>query len=275
MINVKWLIEPETFYGEADNLVEALKKLNIEHRVWKFGQPYEEGKNAFKDDDCVIFYGSLQFARVLKREAKWIPGVYCNLPKFECLYYYPRFGQYLANDEYCLLPLGELQRFKQNLFGYLGRDNKLFIRPSNGSKSFDGQLVSEQDWDKTLRFLAFRNDPETLTVVVKPIKINREWRIVVANGKAITASQYKFNNEMIRSADVPSEVLNYAQSVINTIKYNPDPIWTLDICETNGELKVLEVGSFSCAGLYACDPEIVISEANRIAWKEYCDYQNP
>lgn len=274
-MNVKWLLEPETFKGEAQPLVDALEKLGIEHKVWKFGQPYENGKKAFKDEDCVIFYGSLQFSRVLKREAKWVPGIYCNLPKFECLYYYPRFGNHLANADYVMMPLGELQRRKDWLFEKLGKDNQLFIRPSSGFKSFTGELVFESEWDKTLRFLAFRNDPETLAIVAKPIIISYEWRTVVAENKVVAASQYKKNSEMVRSADVPSEVLNYAQSVLNSVKYKPDPIWTLDICNADGELKVLEVGSFSCAGLYSCDPEAVIAEANRIAWEEYCSYQNP
>ncbi len=275
MTNVKWLLEPETFRGEAQPLVDTLKKLNIEHKVWTFGKPYEEAKNAFKDTDCVVFYGSLQFSRVIKREAKWIPGVYCNLPKFECLYYYPRFGQHLVNADYVMLPLGELSRRKDWLFAKLGKNDQLFIRPSSGFKSFTGEIILEQEWDKTLRFLAFRNDPETLAIVAKPASISYEWRIVVGENKVIAGTQYKKHGEMVRSATVPIEVFDYAQSVLDSIKYKPDPLWTLDICKANDELKVLEVGSFSCAGLYSCDPEAVINAANQIAWKEYCDYQNP
>jgi hypothetical protein len=60
------------------------------------------------------------------------------------------------------------------------------------------------------------------------------------------------------------------------IEYNPDRAWTLDICMTeHGNFYVLEVGCFSCAGLYAMNFETVVREISRIAledWKEI--YEN-
>lgn len=121
-----------------------------------------------------------------------------------------------------------------------------------------------------------RIDPETLVVVSRPIEILKEWRLVVTD-RVIAHSQYKQGHGLIRLQgsdllkvrETPQEVLDYAQRVLNEVKYRPDPIWTLDICETADGLKVLEVGSFSCAGLYACDPEPIIEEVNRLALADW------
>lgn len=75
---------------------------------------------------------------------------------------------------------------------------------------------------------------------------------------------YKLNDKFVRIKDVPQEVLDYGQEVVNNVKYEPDPAWVLDVCETKGHLKVLEVGSFSCSGLYAADPETVILKINEL-----------
>lgn len=275
MTQVKWLIEPEVFQQDTEELVQSLEKLGVEHQICSFGRPYEEFIKVFKDEDCVVFYGSLQFAKIIKREAKWIPGVYCNLPKFECLYYYPRFGQHLLNSEYLMLPLGELKRHEKWIFDNVIANDKVFIRPSSGSKSFTGKVVKNSEWDKVLRELKFHNDPETLVIVASPANITHEWRIVVADNKVITASLYKENDKMVRSNKVPIEVLNYAQGVLDSVKYNPDFVWTLDICKAEDNFKVLEVGSFSCAGLYACDPELIINAVNHVALKEYDSYKIP
>ncbi len=276
MTQVKWLLEPEIFDDESKPLIDTLAKHGIEYQIWPFGHMYQDFKSKFKDD-CVVFHGSFQFANVIRRQTTWIPGVYCNLAKFDCLYYYPRIGNYLLNWDYVMMPLGAVgtpNKVRQlDQFTFF---NKLFIRPSSGSKSFTGKLIERAALDKELRQFALRADPETLVVISKPQWIKREWRTVVAENKVITASQYKLGVQMIRSKDVPVEVIQYAQNVLDNVKYNPDPIWTLDICETDdGKLHVLEVGSFSCAGLYDCDPEVIVETVNRIALEEYNDYQNP
>lgn len=276
MTQVKWLLEPEIFDDESRPIIEVLKKRGIEHQIWPFGHMYQDFKSKF-NDDCVVFHGSFQFANVIRRQTTWIPGVYCNLPKFDCLYYYPRLEQHLLNWDYIMLPLGALNSpNKQYLLEHYSIGGQMFVRPSSGGKSFTGKLVDRGNLDKEMRMLSLRADPETLVVVAQPRSfIKREWRTVVAENKVITASQYKLGVQTIRSKDVPAEVIQYAQSVLDSVKYNPDPIWTLDICEYDNKLYVLEVGSFSCAGLYDCDPEIIVDAVNRIALEEYLSYQTP
>lgn len=267
----KWLLEPELFQEDANELINSLERQNIEYKVCQFGKPYEEYLNVFEPNDCVVFYGSLQFGRLIQHKAKWIPGVYCNLPKFECLYYYPRFGRHLVNSEYIMMPFGDLIRNQQNIF----KDSlKVFLRPSSGFKTFTGFVVDYGSWKYEINLLKTSVDPETLMVIGRVAKIQREWRCVVANKHVITGSQYREGENIVRIGELPNEVLTFAQHIVETCDYSPDPVWTLDICELDsGEFKVVEVGSFSCAGLYASEYDVIVKDVSEIALNEWQDYQ--
>jgi len=56
------------------------------------------------------------------------------------------------------------------------------------------------------------------------------------------------------------------------LSYEPDPVWVLDICQLkNGSLKIIEVNSFSCSGLYACDMNPIVENVSRLAEKDWRD----
>jgi hypothetical protein len=165
------------------------------------------------------------------------------------------------NSRYTMLPFGDLDRQRGEVVERFGVGGSVFVRPSSGFKTFTGVVVGEEDWSSFIRHT--RADPETLVVVSPPADVKKEWRAVVVNGEIVTAGQYKQDGKDIRCPDVPQEVYSYGRDVVEFVKYRPDPAWTLDICETaGGDLKVLEVGSFSCAGLYACDCEAVVRAVN-------------
>jgi len=256
---MKWLLEPEIFGDDGLPLIDALKALNVPHTISKFGTSYESYIENFGDGPG-MFHGSLQFGKLIKSKSKNI-SVYCTLPKYECTYYYPRFGDFLLNKDYVMLPIGDLKRRFRFFSNLLGLDNEVFIRPNSGYKTFTGDLVRVNDVDSFVRYS--RTDPQDLVIVSSPRKIGREWRLIVVNNKVITAGQYKKDSEIARDKDVPEIVLKFGQYVLERVKYEPDPAWTLDICETDdNNLWVLETNSFSCAGLYACDCEAVVREVN-------------
>ncbi len=273
-MNVKWLLESEVFVENLDPLRESIKNQGMEYSVCRY-VPFEGSDqflNLFDKNDCVVFYGSIQFAQQVKRCAPWIPGVYCNAPQFECLYYYPRFGDCLLNHDYVMLPFGELNRRKDFLLSTLSEDSCLFIRPSSGLKLFTGKVVCEETWDKDIDLLGFYDvTPESLVVVARPQTIIKEWRLVIIDGKVVAGSQYK--------PDLTKEdlqiVSEFAEQLLSKINYNPDPVWTLDVCQTKDQCyHVLEVGSFSCAGLYACDMSRIVEAVSKKALSEWQDLQN-
>ena len=58
--------------------------------------------------------------------------------------------------------------------------------------------------------------------------------------------------------------------------YNPDRCWTIDVAKTEfGTYKVLEIGCFSCAGLYGNNLEKVVKAVSLAAldeWKELNEF---
>jgi hypothetical protein len=239
--------------------------------------PFESG--TYKDpkdvapDGCVLFYGSLNLMRQLLREKSWIPCGWCTLKNFECSTYYTYFGKFLLNQDYIMMPATELLRQKEFVYDKMGIDGCVFVRPSSGFKEFAGAVVPLEEMNKNaLGFGFYHENPELLTVVTAPKVITKEWRFVVAKKKVITGSQYRLGKDVEPElVDTTCEAALYAQSIVDAVEWEPDPIYTLDVCESNGELFLLELNAFSTSGLYDCDLETIVRVASEMAveeWKE-------
>ena len=266
-VKVNWLIDIRAFPEDANPLLDAIQKFGHDYKVidtrW-----IDEHEVFFPDDQCVIFYGSLEKAKVLRKKP-WIPGVYCDLKKYECKSYYPIFGDYILNSNYIMLPYGELLRQKEFLYDKLGQDRAIFLRPDVGDKTFTGEVVFKEKFDHDIPL--YDIEPNALVISAEPVNIKAEWRFVVVNQEIISGSLYKENNIVGSSADIPQEASEFAKKLAKL--YNPERVWVIDICQTKaGDYKVVEIGCFSCAGLYACDRlKIVeaVSDAAIQEWKEY------
>lgn len=271
-MNVKWLIELETFRENEKALKSILQRKGMEFKTIAYTPAMSDDvPYLFKATDCVVVYSSLQLLKHVQRECQWIPGAYGNLAHMECTYYYPRLGQFLLNNRYTMLPYGEMLRQKDFLIQTHGVRNCLFVRPSSGFKLFAGQVISGDTYERDVEQLGFYDvEPEKIVCVSEPRNIALEWRLVVVNGKVVTGSQYKEYDALECKPGMPDEVLRYGNEIAKV--WQPDTCWTLDVCQlANGELKLLEIGSFSGAGLYDCDLEIVVDKVSEAALKEWED----
>lgn len=274
-IMVNWLLEQSIFEDNIDRIKSAIESQGFNHKTVQY-VPYagtEHIENLFLENECVVVYGSIQFARQIQRVSHWVPGVFCNVRQFDCLYYYNKFGEYLLNKNYIMLPFGELNRRKEFLFNTVGSSDCVFIRPSSGMKAFNGKIVPKNHWDKEIKLMALYDpDPETLVVVAEPVNIKREWRLLIVNNQVVSCSLYRMDEKIVLTEDTSPRLTAFVNDVLRNVDYQPDPAWTLDICETsNNELKVLEVGCFSCAGLYACNMDNVVREVSRVAAREWSE----
>jgi len=283
-MKTSWLLEKDVFDENLASLKEAITSQGMEFKEWDVTSwgvwPTQEGDDAIlnlfqPEEDCVIFYGSLQTARRLQQKAKWIPGVYATLPNYECTHYYAYLGKYLLNSDYVMLPFGELNRRKDWLLKTLGNNGCLFIRPSSGFKIFTGKVVYKETWDKDIELLGWYDvEPEKTVVVAEPRNILKEWRIVIVDKKVVTGSLYRSCGTVDQQSGLPQDVLDYANEIASQ-GFQPDRAWTADICQVSDGLQLLEIGSFSCAGLYKCDMQKVVqavSETSLAEWKEINEY---
>ncbi len=276
-MKVKWLIEDYEHDSSLQPIMDEVEKQGMDLEVVKY-EPWESGTfDQYPSEDCVVFYGTLQLARQLQRQKSWVPGVYCNFKHLCCKHYFSYWGEYLFNNDYIMLPMMEILRRREEIFKQFGVDDMIFIRPDSGAKCFTGQTVPLEWLDKEFDLFGnYAGKPldEILAVISSPKVIDKEWRCVVVDKKVIAYSQYKKDGKLDITAEWSDDMYDawhYAQQIADE-DWQPDRIYTLDICKSNGEYSLIEVNSFSCSGLYLCSPEAVVREVSKVALKEWKEY---
>jgi hypothetical protein len=275
-MKASWLLETDVFHENLKEMVKEIKQQGMRVEIASYLATTSDKTylNLFDENDCVIYYGSLNFANQVKREAKWIPGVYYNKKAFNCSSYYPELAQVVPVInawKYVMLPYADLLRQEKFLFETLGEDGCVFVRPDSGAKPFTGQLVKREEWKRDVNYMSFYGtQPADICVVSAPRNIEAEWRFVVIEGRVITGSQYKLDDKVNVECDYPPEALELADKA--AANYSPDPVWCVDVCRTRlGNYYLLEIGCFSCAGLYACNLPTVVREVSAAALREWKD----
>lgn len=280
---VNWVIDKGMFEDYEDRLVTAIRKSGMEvvfyddakHQTTignflgrRFIDPY---------DDVIIFHGSLQHGRgVLK--TPFYPGIYLTLENYECYNYYGYFGDNLLNDKYTMMGLNDVLRNKNRIFGRFGTE-PIFIRPSNGYKSFPGQTLPYKNFEQEFNILTKSYgglDLNTLVVISPAQEIEEEYRFIVIDGKVISGSMYmdkQSRSEWKAYYDRLCEDQGAMDFAIEMSQiYQPDKTYTLDVCRLpNGEYKLIELNSFCCASMYGNDYDKVVEAVNDLCIKDFED----
>lgn len=225
--------------GRESCLQQLSTKFENSYRVrdWNSEVPHEG-----------IFLGSIEGCNWI---AKNRPNVkfWSTFENYKCSVYYPQVQELLFNDKYAFIPFKELARRKWDLYAWLGKESLVFIRPDSGEKDFPAELVDLIHIDK----LVDNYDYEGLAVVSTPKNSIGEWRFVVADEKIITCSSYKYQGILTCVPSAPYGATDLVNEVIaKGIK--PDEIFCVDVVQDmDNKFWVMELTSFSSAGLYACN----------------------
>src|SRR3990167_2211495 len=180
-----------------------------------------------------------------------------------CSKYYSHYGGFMFNDRYMMMSLAEIARNKFFVYGNLGKEALVFIRPDSGEKTFQAQLLDLMDVD---RFVEKNADiKHDLVLVNSPKKIVGEWRFVVTGKEIISFSTYKFQDQITKIPGAPSGAVDKCREILNNVSYVPDPVFCIDICESaDHEYYLLELTSFSSCGLYAMDKNNIVQKVSEI-----------
>jgi hypothetical protein len=195
-----------------------------------------------------FFMGSIAGCNWIKEHR---PNVkfFSTFENYKCSVYYPKMQELLFNEKYAFIPFKELARRKWDIYAWLGIQSLIFVRPDSGEKDTPAQLVDLQDIDKFVD----RYDYDGLAVVSTPKDSIGEWRFVVSREGIEAVSSYIY--QKIQTS-IPSAPHGATELVYEVIKkdYFPDEVFCIDVVQDMaGDFWVMELTSFSSAGLYACD----------------------
>ncbi len=220
-----------------------------------------------------ICYGSIDFVRQVQRRSKFIPGAWCNFYNMKCSTYHAHLGEHLLNQQYMMMPVGDLLRRWEELIrvfypmaSIIG-NKSLFIRPDSGAKPFTGYVVKPHERNK-IQTLIQAVGPETLVVVSPKKEISAEWRFVICDKKVVTGCRYLPDE----SSDTPPPSSLRLAEAIASKEWQPDICYTVDIVTSNGKMYLLEINSFSCSGFHDCDIASIVKCASEAAVREWREY---
>jgi hypothetical protein len=280
MKKINWIIEKNIFEDYEFELYDIIKNRKNCNVILIDDSGYDFNfnksiKNKYEYDDIVIFYGSLQLGRRILKETSFIPGIFLTLDNYEVFNYYGHYGDHMINNDYILIGLNDVLRNKEKIFNYF-KTNKIFIRPSNGFKTFTGQLLPYDNFEFEFNVLkqSYGGLDNQLVMISSEKKVIDEYRFIIVDGKLIDGSLYMKNGIQFKEKiKVDDDIIDYVNYVIKL--YSPDLAYTIDICKNDkGEYKVLEIGTFCCASLYNCDLNKIVDSINELCVKEYNDYYN-
>lgn len=280
MKNVNWVIDKYIFEDYEDRLVEAIRKSGENVHFYddlKTDVASFMGKR-FTDEDIVIFHGSLQHGRRVAKLPLY-PGIYLTLENYECYKYYGLFGEYLLNSNYMMMGLNDVLRNKDKIFDTFGNLGSIFIRPSNGYKSFPGQLLPfnnfEQEFDIMTKSYGGL-DMDVLCVVSPAVEIDEEFRFIVVDGKVVSGSLYMDKDSRKNWTAYYDRVCydeiawRFAEEMAKI--YQPDKAFTVDVCKLpSGEYKLIELNSFCCGSMYGNDYDEVVKAVNECCRADFED----
>ncbi len=269
----KWLIQTNTEDTDIEPIITEITSQGMTVLPIEFDPISSIDLSMYNPDDCIIGYGDIDFVLKIQKQTPFIPGVYCNFHNMRCSTYYTYLGEHLLNKQYIMIPVGELLRRWDNITVIPGSLSpvrmSLFIRPDSGAKPFTGYIVQPGDKHK-IQTLVQAVGPETLVIVCPEKSITAEWRFVICDKKVVTGCQYLPTESQTFS---PSS-LRLAQKIASQ-EWQPDLCYTVDIAESGGNMHLLEINSFSCAGLYACNLASIVREVSSVAVKEWEEYRDP
>lgn len=262
-MSMTWMIDAEQDLERSEEFHSAIRRHGYDYCAVKFFPEKRApgdivGAEHIPIDARVVFFGGPALMHHIQQKRRWTPGGWCTFENLHCAVYYCYFGEYLLNKQYVLLPAIEAARQALRIFDQYAVGGKVFMRPAVARKVFNGSCFDIQRFQASL---TQRIDPREQVIISAPKPIGREWRVFIAHDRVIAGSQYADSGRAERSSDFPDEVRTYAENILREQHWRPDPLFTMDICESNGQPAMVEINGFSCSNFYQADLDAIIEAA--------------
>lgn len=189
-------------------------------------------------------------------------GIHHNDNRFDQAFY-SKLGLPLLNENPVILNIRD--NFN------LSFDVDKFVKPSSDMKAFNaGIMTSGTRLKDYIESGLYRSEYDRETILLHDkIRIHSEFRFICIKDKVIAGSRYRQNDRLVVNDQIPVEVLNVADKYVKL--YQPDDIYTMDLCETDEGIKIVEYNCWNGAGLYAMD----IKKVFKAVYEYYEEKFNP
>ncbi|MDX1964120.1 MAG: ATP-grasp domain-containing protein [Pirellulales bacterium] len=264
MPDVTWVLEPNIFPETHGPIRKAIRDQGYRIVEWS-DTWWSEGVPSHIPTSSVVFHGSLGNAARITDELQWTPGSFCPVEFFRCSTWYESAREWLIHSDWKICPANELVANSRLIANELGSTDRLFVRPDSPLKPFSGRVVDIATLTLAKLDHGFYYDDDSILVVVAPIQtIGNEWRFVIANRSVIAGSAYDPKVRKPVTVQLNSSAANFASTIATSLA-EPDNVYILDVCECNGQLRLLELNPFGGADLYACDPVAIVERVSALA----------
>ncbi len=251
-----WVIQSNMFSEEGyARLLTALERLGVEYSVVKV-IPFSHDLSphlAFPKGYPVVVMGTYTLCKIAK-DRGWTPGSFDN-ENFDYQVQACAWPGKMLNDGAWSGRFADVVPLTSRPF---------FIRPVGDTKEFIGQVMdwpAFAKWREGVLALTPEDQPtvtaDTMVMMAPQQEIWSETRVWMVDGRAVTASQYKFGTIKRYTDMVPPAILGFAEALARS--WTPSRAFVMDVADTPDGLKVVEVNNHNAAGFYAGDMQKLVA----------------
>lgn len=263
MSTITWVLESDVFPETHELLRKAIGDRGHALIDWN-DQWWSDGIPTNVPTSQVVFHGSLGNASLIEERLNWSPGSFCRTDAFRCSAWYESARPWLIHSVWHFAAADELVANAASVGAAIGSPDSFFVRPDSPLKPFSGRVVDVDSLTLAKLDHGFYYDDESLSVVVAPVrKVGDEWRFVIAGNSVIAGSGYDPATRSPAPVSLDSNATSFASMVAANID-SPADVYVLDVCECEGELRLLELNPFGGADLYAADAFAIVDAVSKV-----------
>lgn len=248
-----WIIQDDLFHENGrDALINTLEKFDIPYQIVKVVPFSHELIPEITQTENIITNGSVLLSKIAF-ERGWTPGGFLN-DNFDYRVWFPIFKNYLLNYD----AFFTIVENAPNVYDHV------FVRPVLDSKTFNGQVMTAEDYNLWKSNILRGNDnfvkPDTEIIVSEPKNIGQEHRHFIVDDKVITSSRYKLNGRTNYSEGADRYIIEFVEKMIQI--WTPAQAFVLDTYVTGDEIGIVEFGCIANAGFYKADVQKLVMALN-------------
>lgn len=206
-----------------------------------------------------VLYGRTTLILSAYADSYWSQGIFFDEKLFTPESYVKHWGYLMLNSDQTILTIGEIEQYVKT-----HEIDEYFIKPNDDLKQFTGQKMTSYElldfYNRTILVTNGIVNSKTLVSISSVKEILREWRLIIVDGKVITASQYL----PIQQPFVPPEVIDFGNKCAQI--HSPAGVYVMDV-SFDTDFKIIECNCFNGSGFYECDLSLIIKSVSEFVMK--------